>query len=79
MESTKSNNSDEKANPKGFMQPAVSVEDPLKKRENFAISLRKKKKEELMQNKRQKLFSQAFGIEEIKNKNLVPHAAQIAE
>ena len=52
MESTKSNNSDEKANPKGFMQPTALVEDPLKKRENFAISLRKKKKEELMQNKR---------------------------
>ena len=79
MESTKSNNSDEKSNPKGFMQPTASAEDPLKKRENFAISLRKKKKDELMQNKRQKLFNQAFGIEEIKNKNLVPHAAQIAE
>ena len=52
MESTKSNNSDEKVNPKGFMQPAASVEDPLKKRENFAISLRKQKKQELMQNKR---------------------------
>ena len=38
---------------KGFMQSVES--DPLRKREKFAVSLRKKKKDEIIKQKRDKL------------------------
>jgi Importin beta binding domain len=36
---------------------AVEYSDPLKKREEFAISLRKRKKEEILKKKRSKFFT----------------------
>ena len=46
---------------KQFMKPAF--EDPIKKREEFSVSLRKKKQKEIIQQKRRRIDEEAMKSE----------------
>lgn len=62
MELKKETKTQETEDKKNFMKPAFN--DPLAKRENFAVSLRKKKTQQAIHEKRRKL------AENMKNNNL---------
>ena len=59
---TTSNKSAEIASKNKILKSAQDTTDPMRKRENFAVSLRKSKKNEIIQEKRRKTYK-ALGIE----------------